>query len=193
MVPEADYLSMSTHSGPPAKPLLLLDVDGVINDLSAVMKVRPLGDDAQEEEQDKLVIPAPDRAEGLGVDIVRSHGFWVAIPRDMPELIQDVTSQSETWWCSTWRSHANDEIARHLGVGPFPFVDDGNGGRGNGWKIDAARPIIERALADERPVVWIGDFHGRLPDIEGVTYIDTGDRGALRWSDIPDELLRPAA
>ena len=45
---------MTTHH----KPLLLLDVDGVINDLGAVMKIRPFGSDAQE------------RAAELDVDLI---------------------------------------------------------------------------------------------------------------------------
>jgi hypothetical protein len=172
---------MSASNGGATKPLLLLDIDGVINDLDAVMRIRPLGPGAEV------------RAATLGVDLVRSNGFWVAIPQDMPEMIQDLTSQSETWWCSTWRGRANDEIAHHLGVGPFPVVDDGNGGRGDEWKAEAARPLVESVLAAGRPVVWIQDFNGRLPDLAGVTYVDTGARGVLRWSDVPEELLQPAA
>jgi len=172
---------MSTERGGTATPLLLLDVDGVINDLAAVMKVRPLGGDAD------------DRAERLGVEIVRANGFWLAIPHDMPRLIQDLTDGCETWWCTTWRGHANDEIATHLGVGPFPVIDDGNGARGKGWKLDAARPLITRAVDQGRPVVWIEDFNGNVPDIAGVTFIDTGQRGVLQKSDLPAGCCRSAA
>ena len=168
----AEAFDMSAEPAPSAKPLLLLNVDGVINDLEAVMKVRPLGDEAEV------------RARHLGIDLIRSHGFWVAIPDSMPELIQELTAQCDTWWCSTWADHANDEIAQHLGVGPFPVAQD---------CAASPRPLIERARAEDRAVVWIQDFNGQYPDVDGVTFVDTGEHGVLRWSDIPDELLQPAA
>jgi hypothetical protein len=151
------------------KPLLLLDVDGVINDFEAVVMVSMLG----------------DRAERLGVELIESYGYRLAIPHYMPELIQELTARSETWWCTTWRERANDEIARHLGVGPFPVVDDGADAPGVKWKAEAARPLVEAAVAAGRAVVWIEDFEGDVPDLEGVTYVDTGERGVLRWSDVP--------
>ncbi len=45
------------------KPLLLLDVDGVINDVDAVMMVRMLDDPSA-------------RAAALDVDVIESHGLW---------------------------------------------------------------------------------------------------------------------
>lgn len=154
------------------KPLLLLDVDGVINDLEAVMRIRPFGPAAEQ------------RAAELEVELVRSHGFWLAIPYSMPELVQELNSMFEIWWCSNWRDQANDDLADHLGVGPFPAIDDGNGAFGWKWKIEAARPLVEQAVEEDRCVVWIGDFCGDVPEIPGVTYIDTGDRLVLTWSDL---------
>ena len=164
---DADAFTMSAAASPPARPLLLLNIDGVINDLGAVMKVRPLGDGAEA------------KAKHLGVDLIRSHGFWVAIPDSMPSLIQELTAQCETYWCTTWRGNANDEIAQHLGVGPFPVVDD----------CAKRTEMIDDAVDAGRPVVWIQDFKGQLPELDGVTFVDTGEQGVLRWSDIPDELL----
>ena len=171
---------MDTERETTAQPLLLLAVDGVINDLNSAMKIRPFGADAA------------IRAKELGVKLVRSHGFWLTIPETMPELIGELASHFETWWCTTWRSNANDEIAQHLGVGPFPVVDDGGRALSQKYKSEAARPLIEAALAAGRPVVWIDDFKGNLPEIENVTFVDTSEFGVLRWSDIPEELLVPA-
>ena len=84
---------------------------------------------------------------------------------------------------------ANDELAAHLGVGPFPVIDDGMRSQDAAWKAEAARPLVEEALAGGRPVVWIEDFCGRLPDLGGVTYVDTGERGVLRWSDVPVDVF----
>jgi hypothetical protein len=53
------------------------------------------------------------------------------------------------------------------------------------WKAEAARPLVEAAVAAGRAVVWIEDFEGDVPGLEGVTYVDTGERGVLRWSDVP--------
>ena len=157
----------------PDAPLLLLDVDGVINDLEAKMMIRMLGEGGR------------DRASQLGVEMIRSYGYWLAIPTYMPELIGALTARSETWWCTTWRERANDELVAHLGVGPFPVIDDGMRSQDAAWKAEAARPLVEEALAAGRPVVWIEDFNGELPDLADVTYVDTGERGVLRWSDVP--------
>ena len=66
-----------------SKPLLLLYVDGVINDLGAVMMERMLDD-------------PKTRAKRLDVAVIESHGHWLAIPHYMPELIQEPARRSET-------------------------------------------------------------------------------------------------
>ena len=162
-------------SDPAAKlPLLLLDVDGVINDLNAHMMLGLLGDEST------------NGADQLGVELVRSHGFTLAVPLYMPELIRELTARAETWWCTTWRDRANDELARHLGVGPFPAIDpDGSDRSSRDWKLEKVRRLVEAALAQRRAVVWIEDFNGDLPDLEGVIFVDTGERGVLTWADLP--------
>ena len=159
------------------KPLLLLDVDGVINDLEAVMMLRMLKGDRA------------DRAAQLRVEAVESYGRHLAVPLYMPELISELTSRSETWWCTTWRERANDEIAAHLGVGPFPALDPEGHAVGLEWKVQHARPLVAGATAQDRHVVWVEDFNGDLPDLAGVTYVDTGERGVLRWSDVPVDVF----
>lgn len=137
------------------RPLVLLDVDGVINDLGSCM----------------------GRARPWGVDVIQSHGYWVCIPDYMPDLIQRIGEMAEVHWCTTWRARANDEIAAHLGVGPLPVVDDGTGVRATYWKATAAFDLAARALVDGRRVIWIEDFYGRPPVDEmpiGVEFVDTG-------------------
>ena len=161
------------------KPLVLLDVDGVINDAEMLVAIR-LADDREA------------RAAQLGIDVVVSHGHHVAIPRYMPELVQTLVDECEVWWCTTWRSFANDEIATYLGIEPLPFIDDGTRSAGTAWKAGAAASTIEADQAEGRPVVWIEDFNGDFPDVDGVVFIDTGPWGVLRWIDLEvDALLSP--
>jgi hypothetical protein len=158
------------------RPLVLLDVDGVINDAEMLVAIR-LADDSEA------------AAEQLEIDVIESHGHHVAVPRYMPGLIQALVAECEVLWCSTWRSFANDEIAAHLGIGPLLVVDDGTLSAGTAWKAGAARPAINDALAAGRPVIWIEDFGGTFPDIDGVTFIDTAEWGVLRPIDLDVEAL----
>jgi hypothetical protein len=165
------------------QPLLLLDVDGVVNDLEAVMMLRVLRRGAS------------DLAEQLGVDMLRSHGHWLAVPYSMPEWIRELTSRFETWWCTTRRELVNDDLAAHRGVGPFPVLDPGGGAIGFEREAQHARPRVSPARAERRPIAWIEDFEGRLPDLDGVTYVDTGGRGCCagrtcRWTSSRERPLR---
>ncbi len=156
----------------PIRPLVLLDVDGVINDLDALVGV----------------------ARPWEATVVASNGFGVLIPNFMPDLIQRLTETCEVWWCTTWRDRANNEIAQHLGIKPLPVVTDGSQSRWVDWKASAARDLVTAALADGRPVHWIEDFYGRPPVDElpsGVVYVDTttGEFSCvLTEGDLPDEL-----
>ena len=124
-----------------SKPLLLLDVDGFINDIKAVMVLRMLSSDKA------------DRAAQLGIQLLKSHEHHLAVPFYMPELMSNLTSRSETWWCTTWRERANDEVAAHLAVGPFPVPDPHGHAVGLEWKLDHARPLVANATAEGRSVV----------------------------------------
>lgn len=136
------------------RPLVLLDVDGVINDLGALYEL-------------------PDTTTH---HVVRSHGFRVVVPRYMPVLIQWLCSVADVHWCTTWRHRANDEIADHLGIPTLPVVDDGTQDRHTGWKAAAARDLAATALSEGRRVLWIEDFYGDVPRSEmpkGVEFLDT--------------------
>ena len=150
-------------------PLVLLDVDGVINDIHGIGA----------------------KTSDWDTDIVKSHGFRVRIPSYMPGLIQSINRVAEIQWCTAWRNHANDEIAQHLGIGPLAVIDDGSTNRTPDWKAAAARHVVEQALKNGRPVLWIEDFYGNLPSEKmppGTQFVDTtADRpGALLLpSDLP--------
>lgn len=144
---------MPTPKRSPQRPLVLLDVDGVINDLKCLW-----GD-------------VPD-----DYDVIRSNGYKVYVPPYMPALVQWLCEVAEVHWCTTWRDRANQEIARHLGIGPLLVVDDGTTDRRVDWKAAAAHDLVAAALAAGRRVVWIEDFYddapiGAMP--AGVEFVDT--------------------
>ena len=154
------------------KPLVLLDVDGVINDLGALS----------------------GQVRSHRIDRIWSNGYTVHIPDYMPALIQRLVATAEVWWCTTWRDRANGEIAEHLGIDQLPVVDDGTVARSVDWKSAAARSLVTEALEAGRPVYWIEDFYGQPPVDElppGVVFIDTAgstDRPVLKPTHLPDGL-----
>ena len=157
------------------RPLVLLDIDGVIHDRKAMAEIR-FSDD-------------PDAtASQLGITVVVSHGHRLAFPDYMPGLVRELDAVTEIRWCTTWRHRANDEIREHLGVEPLQVIDDSTRAVGLDWKVATATPIVEEALTAGRAVYWIEDFAGVFPDTDRITYIDTADAGILRRDDIPPEL-----
>ena len=64
-------------------------------------------------------------------------------------------------------------------------IDDGSDTLGLAWKVESARELVANAVAEGRHVVWVEDSNGELPDLPGVTYVDTSEHGRLRWSDVP--------
>lgn len=136
-----------------ASPLVLLDLDGVVNDLGSIY----------------------GRRRPWGIDVVRSHGFDVHIPDFMPELIQRLAGTAEIRWLTTWRERAND-VVDHLGVNPFPVIDDGTRDGFPFWKPKAAFDLAQTALSEGRQVLWIEDFRGYFPASQmpaGVVFVDT--------------------
>jgi len=149
------------------RPLILLDVDGVINDIEYV----GLGTDAWETHSFK------------------SHGYTLLVPGYMPELIRTLCRVAEVRWCTTWRHRANDEIAEFLGIDPLEVIDDGTNCRHVDWKAGAAHDLANQALEAGRRVLWIEDFWGSLPEDEmplGTEFVDTteGWDGALLLPDM---------
>ena len=170
-------MSNSHHSHPAddRRPLILLDVDGVVNDIGSHL----------------------GRWRSWASRIVRSHGFVIVIPEFMPALIQYLDLIGEVVWCTTWRTRANDDIAPALGVGPFEAIDDGTHRRDVDWKAGAAFRRADEALAEGRRVIWIEDFAGYVPAAEmppGVEFVDTAADGEYVF--LPEHLpadLRPSS
>ena len=151
---------------------MLLDVDGVINDLGHL--------EGQPRPWDTRIIAA--------------DGFRIHIPDFMPMLIQSLAAVCEIHWCTTWRERANGALAEALGAGPFPVIDDGTDDRYPDWKPRAAYDLVAEAVARGREVYWIEDFYGEYPvDVmpPGIVYVDTAvipGGAVLTFELLPPEL-----
>lgn len=148
-------------------PLLLLDIDGVLN----AWRYRPA----------ETTLPSggyEDLAEyDVPADNGRTYRFWTS-----PSLIADVIALHESHtveiaWLTTWQHQANRHVSPTLGLPTFPVVAD-QGGRFSDyhWKSRAA---VE-ALQLERPIIWIDD-----------TEIDDESRRSYEESFVPHLLIAP--
>ena len=145
---------------PDDRPLVLLDVDGVINDLWS---------------QTGAQMPYP-------VMQVHAGQFALHIPEYMPGLIQALVAMAEVRWCTTWEHDANLHVAPVLGIDPLEVIElDPLTGR----KPGVARPHLWRAHGASRATFWIEDFdrrpRGMPPD---TVLIDTTPNGVLRPQDL---------
>lgn len=148
------------------RPVVFLDVDGVINDLNWY----PKDDDTRTVHNTEL-------------------GYLVTIARETRELVAALHKVADIYWLTTWREAANRDISPLVGLpSDLPVITDGTTDRWVHWKAEAARPIAEALLAEGRDVYWIEDFYGRLPFIPGVRMVDTGVNKKLVANDIPVEL-----
>lgn len=109
------------------KPLLLLDVDGVLIPYAA--PEQPAGFE-QHILQDELVWLAPH------------HGAWLRPLCDRFELV----------WATGWEHHADQLIAPILGLPQLPVIEFERDTSGRFTKL----PVLARFAAD-RPLVWVDD------------------------------------
>ena len=122
------------------KPLLLIDIDGVISLFGFDPGHRPAG---QFVSVDGIIhfLSAP-----AGAQILR-----------LGEAFEPV-------WCSGWEEKANEYLPQALGLpGPLPFLTFERAvGRSNAhWKLDA----IDRYAGPDRPLAWLDDaFDGSCHD-----------------------------
>lgn len=115
------------------RPLLLVDVDGVIS---------------------LFGFPAHRRPEGTWLMV---DGISHLISAGAGALLRELATAFELVWCTGWEEKANDYLPRALGLpGPLPHLsfDEAPSGRQAHWKLGA----IERH-AGSRPLAWIDDAH----------------------------------
>lgn len=115
------------------RPLLLVDVDGVISLFGF--------DPAQ-----------PPAGNFLIVD-----GVAHLLSADAAEHLLALCEAFEPAWCTGWEEKANEYLPHALGLpGPWPYLEfAGPAVSGSGhWKLDA----VER-YAGTRPLAWVDDGH----------------------------------
>ncbi|MFM9023409.1 MAG: hypothetical protein ACKOK7_06675, partial [Solirubrobacterales bacterium] len=116
----------------PGKPILLVDVDGVIS---------LFGFDSQ----------SPPEGTWLNVEGLL-HLCSARAAEHLPALSDDF----ELVWCTGWEEKAGEHLAPLIGLDPSPpyLSFDRNPGRGHAhWKLAA----IDAHAGPERPLAWIDD------------------------------------
>ena len=116
------------------KPVLLVDIDGVISLFGFDPDVRP-----------------EDRPEGSWHVV---EGIAHFLSSTASAHLQRLGDWFDPVWCSGWEERADEHLPLLLGVPRLPHLSfDRNPGRGNGhWKLTA----IEAHVGD-RPLAWVDD------------------------------------
>lgn len=137
------------------KPLLLLDVDGVLNPEPGSNGRRPDGYETHRFN--------PMTSDGVTDWVTRFRKplrVWLN-PQHGWELIK-LTEFYELVWCTTWEHEANEWISPHLGLPELPFIPFVSmlppkpPAPGLHWKTSV---VIE--YANGRPFVWVDDEIGQ--------------------------------
>jgi hypothetical protein len=123
---------MPAHTVLVDRPLLLLDVDGVLN---------PYGADCPAGFTEHVLFP--DEIEP--VRVCADHGGWIV----------ELSGAYEVVWATAWGEQANRLLAPLLGIPRLPVVPFGQ----VPFSADLKVPAID-ALAGDRPAAWIDDLLG---------------------------------
>jgi hypothetical protein len=115
------------------RPLLLVDIDGVISLFGFEMDIRPAG-------------------RFLMVD-----GIAHFLSGNAGDHLRRLAADFELTWCSGWEEKANDYLPAALGLdGPLPYIPlSGSAVPTAHWKLGG----IDAVVAPERPLAWIDDAH----------------------------------
>jgi hypothetical protein len=116
------------------RPVLFVDVDGVISLFGFTQESRPAG--------------RWETVDGIAHLLSATAG----------EHLRQLSQTFEPVWCTGWEEKANEYLPHALGLdGPWPYLsfERAVGRTRAHWKLDA----IE-AYAAARPLAWIDDAHG---------------------------------
>lgn len=114
-----------------AAPVLLLDLDGVLNPFAA-----PVCPDGYLE-QEFFASDEPTR-------YCAAHGAWIC----------ELVAAGELWWATGWGEKANELYLPLLGVQPLPVVDFPLAPFETEMKLPGVMAVV-----GDRPVAWIDDDH----------------------------------
>ncbi|GAA3078634.1 HAD domain-containing protein [Streptosporangium carneum] len=124
-------LIQGLDTGSMTRPVLLLDVDGVLNPFAAPRCPPGFGEYAMFVDEDP-------------VRLCPAHGRWIT---ELGRLFDVV-------WATSWNDDANRLLTPVLGISPLPVLTMPQAPFRPGAKV----PVIA-AYAAERPAVWIDDAH----------------------------------
>lgn len=132
------------------KPLILIDVDGVLNPYAAKPTRRPDG-----YKTIRVLLPSMIEAgkpiyrhKPLRVWLNESHG---------PALLKlAADNDAELVWATTWEDYANEHIGPAIGLPELPVIKWGF--KAKHWKFDAVLEYV-----GDRPFIWFDDDFHTLP------------------------------
>jgi hypothetical protein len=142
------------------QPLLLLDVDGVLNPNAAKPTARPLGY--------RTYRHTPEGGWHTGPNVRRHQGLRVWLHPGHGARLRELAAQAnlELVWATMWRHDANTYVGPAIGLPEIPVIDfppedlaaDPAGwsrwSESGGWKWPAVA-----AYAAGRPLAWLDDEH----------------------------------
>ncbi len=115
------------------RPLLLIDVDGVISIWGFDPGARPPG------------------------TFVMADGIPHFLAQEAVEHLQALGTRYERVWCTGWEERANEVFPAAIGLGPFPHVDltTAHPEPQAHWKLAGIDALVPRDRAD----AWVDDAH----------------------------------
>jgi hypothetical protein len=126
----------------PARPILLVDVDGVISLFGFAQHARPAG--------------RFEMVDGIAHFLSATAGEHLRLLSDAFEPV----------WCTGWEEKANEYLPHALGLaGPWTYLSferaagPGRATQGH-WKLDAID-----AYCGTRPLAWLDDAHGEACEV----------------------------
>jgi len=169
------------------KPILFLDVDGVLNAFAPVR---------------------PHTVHQLGGRTVKGvfHPYTLHFDNEVVDMIDALAERFDIVWATMWNERANDLVAPALGIEPFPvmYADHNKGwdtaiDRGTEqWNIHrlwyAKTPLLPE-YAQGQPFAWLDDDHSgadvlwlaKQEDAPEHFYLHQTDAYAgIQWSDVAD-------
>ncbi len=171
---------MKRPLGVALKPLVLLDVDGVVNWFSSVSRDHQF----------------------------YSHGYMIHVATETVQALACVfASAHEVLWLTAWREKANEEILTFLrehdvtSEAELGFITDHVGSGkltfDTRWKVKAieADSRVQQAHEDGRLVVWIEDFgfgtekaydYSGIDELGPLVWIDTWPEGRLTFGHLEE-------